>query len=114
MVSECLLGFGLLLEERHHFVEGIFVECHRTMLATFHGDELFQPSVFLQHLRLKLAFPVSRHRYRYISEAGPQCFMTVTVAAVICVLVLVVILAVAQFIIQLCFYPSYLSSMQHS
>ena len=36
--------------------------------------------VFLQHLRLKFAFPVSRHRYLYISKAGPQCFITVPVA----------------------------------
>ena len=74
-----------------------------------HGQDLFlnvlanTGLVFLQHLRLKFAFPVSRHRYLYITEAGSQRLTAVSVAAIVRVLVFLVIPAVAQFIIQLCF-----------
>ncbi len=58
--------------------------------------------VLLQNLGLKFAFPITRHGHFHIAKAGPQCFAAVTVEAVVRVLIFVVILAVAQFIIQLC------------
>ena len=61
--------------------------------------------VFLQQLRFKLAHPVSRHRDLYISEAGTQRFAAVTVSAVVCIFVFVVILAVPKLFIQLGVQP---------
>ena len=74
-----------------------------------HGQNLFlniladAGLVLLQDLGLKFFFPITRYGHFHIAKAGPQCFAAVTVAAVVRVLVFVVIPAVAQFIIQLCF-----------
>ena len=74
-----------------------------------HGQDLFlnvlanTGLVFLQHLGLKFAFPVARHGHLNITEAGSQRLTAVSVAAIVRVFVFVVIPAVAQLIIQLCF-----------
>ena len=57
--------------------------------------------IFPQHLGVKFALAILRHRYRYIAKTGAQVFAAVPVPAVIRVLVLVVIPAVAQLIVQL-------------
>ena len=59
--------------------------------------------VFLQHLGFKLPFPVTRDGYFHIAEASAQGFTAVAIAAVGCVFVFVVVLAVAQLVIQFCF-----------
>ena len=56
--------------------------------------------VLFQHLRFKFALPVTGNRHIHIAKAGMQRLAAVTVTAVICVLVFVVIFAVAQFFIQ--------------
>ena len=56
--------------------------------------------VLFQHLRLKLAFPVPRHGYFYVAKARTQRLTAVPIAAVIRVLIFIVILAVAQLVIQ--------------
>ena len=73
-----------------------------------HGQNLFlniltdAGLVLLQDPGLEFAFPITRYGHLHIAKAGPQCFAAVTIAAVVRVLVFVVILAVAEFIIQLC------------
>ena len=57
--------------------------------------------IFPQHLGVKFALAIPRHRYLYIAKAGAQGFAAVPVPAVIRVLVLVVIPVVAQLIVQL-------------
>ena len=57
--------------------------------------------IFPQHLEVKFALAISRHRYLYIAQTGAQGFAAVPVPAVIRVLVLVVIPVVAQLIVQL-------------
>ena len=57
--------------------------------------------IFPQHLGVKFALAIPRHRYLYIAKTGAQGFAAVPVPAVIRVLVLVVIPAVAQMIVQL-------------
>lgn len=57
--------------------------------------------IFPQHLGVKFALAIPRHRYLYIAKTGAQGFAAVPVPAVIRVLVLVVIPAVAQLIVQL-------------
>ena len=59
--------------------------------------------IFPQHLGVKFALAIPRHRYLYIAKTGAQGFTAVPVPAVIRVLVLVVIPAVAQLIVQLGF-----------
>lgn len=72
-----------------------------------HGQDLFLDVltdaglVFLQHLRLKFALTIPGHGYLHIAEAGAQPFAAVPVPAVVRVLVFIVILAVAQFAVQL-------------
>ena len=56
--------------------------------------------VFLQKLGLKFTFPIPRHGDFNVPEAGAERFAAVTVAAVVCLLVPVVILAVAQVFFQ--------------
>ena len=56
-----------------------------------------------QHLRLKLSFPVPGYRDFHVSKAGPKRLAAMTIPAVVCSLVLVVISAVAQILIQFCF-----------
>src|SRR5699024_4616491 len=55
-----------------------------------------------QHLRLKLPFPVPGNRDLHVSKACPERLAAMTIPAVVCSLVLVVISAVAQILIQLC------------
>ena len=57
--------------------------------------------IFPQHLGVKFALAIPRHRYLYIAKTGAQGFAAAPVPAVIRVLVLVVIPAVAQLIVQL-------------
>ena len=57
--------------------------------------------IFPQHLGVKFALAIPRHRYLYIAKTGAQGFAAVPVPAVIRVLVLVVIPVVAQLIVQL-------------
>ena len=57
--------------------------------------------ILLQELRLKLPLSVPRDRYLHIAEAGAQGLAAVSVPAVVCVLVFVVVPAVAQFVVQL-------------
>ena len=56
--------------------------------------------VLFQHLRLKLAFPVPGHGYFHVAKAHTQRLTAVPIAAVIRVLIFIVILAVAQLVIQ--------------
>ena len=56
--------------------------------------------ILFRNLRLKLALTVSPYSDVYISKARAQSFAAVLVPAVIRVLVLVVVLAIAQFVIQ--------------
>ena len=60
--------------------------------------------IFPQHLEVKFALAISRHRYLYIAKTGAQGFAAVPVPAVIRVLVLVVIPAVAQLGLQTVFH----------
>ena len=61
--------------------------------------------VFLQELRIKFSLSVTGYSYLHIPEAGAQRFAAVSVSAVLRVFVLVVILAVAEFVIQFCIQP---------
>ena len=71
-----------------------------------HGQYLFLDVladaglVLFQHLRLKLAFPVPGHGYFHIAKARPQRLTAMSISAVIRVLIFIVILAVAQLVIQ--------------
>ena len=57
--------------------------------------------ILLQELRLKLPLSVPRDRHLHIAEAGAQGLAAVSVPAVVCVLVFVVVPALAQFVVQL-------------
>ena len=73
-----------------------------------HGQDLFLNVLadagltLFQHLRLKLTFPVPGNRNFHVSKAGPERLVAMTIPAVVCSLVLIVISAVAQVLIQLC------------
>src|SRR5699024_4231027 len=73
-----------------------------------HGQDLFLNVLadagltLFQHLRLKLPFPVPGNRDLHVSKACPERLAAMTIPAVVCSLVLVVISAVAQILIQLC------------
>jgi hypothetical protein len=56
--------------------------------------------VLLYNLRLKLAFAVARDSYFQITKAGFYRFLTVSVTAILCFLVAIVVFTVAQFIFQ--------------
>ena len=58
--------------------------------------------VLLQKLRLEFSLAVTGYSYLHIPEAGAQRFAAVSVPAIVCVFVLVVVLAVAEFVVQLC------------
>ena len=51
--------------------------------------------VLFQYLRLKFPFPIPWDRYLHIPKAGTQGFAAVSIAAVVCVLALVVVFAIA-------------------
>ena len=61
--------------------------------------------VLLQNLWLKFALSIPRYGYLYIPEAGTQCLAAVSVSAIVRFLVLVVIFAVPEFLIQFCIKP---------
>ena len=58
--------------------------------------------VFLQELRIKFSFSVTGYSYLHIPEAGAQRFAAVSISTVLRFLVLVIVFAVAEFVIQLC------------
>ena len=58
--------------------------------------------VLFQHLGLKFSLPVPRNRHIHFAKAGTQPLAAVPVAAIVCVLVFIVVFAVAQFFIQFC------------
>ena len=60
--------------------------------------------IFPQHLGVEFALAITRHRHLYITKTGAKGFAAVPVPAVIRVLVLVVIPAVAQLIVQTGFH----------
>ena len=65
-----------------------------------HGQDFFLDVltdaglVLFQHLRLKFPLPVSENRHIHFTETGAQPLAAVAVAAVVCILVLVVAFAV--------------------
>ena len=61
--------------------------------------------VFLQELRLEFSLAVAGDRNLHVSEAGAQRFAAVSVSAVLRFLVLVIVFAVAEFVIQFCIQP---------
>ena len=58
--------------------------------------------VLFQNLGFKFSLAVSRNRHLHIAKTGAQRFAAVAVAAVVCIFVFVVELAVAQLVIQFC------------
>ena len=58
--------------------------------------------VLFQHLGLKFPLLVSGYRHIHFTKAGAQHLAAVAVTAVVCGLVLVVVFAVAQIVIQFC------------
>src|SRR5699024_6191209 len=73
-----------------------------------HGQDLFLNVLadagltLFQHLGLKFPFSVPGHRDFHVSIAGPKRLASMTIPAVVCSLVLVVISAVAQILVQFC------------
>ena len=73
-----------------------------------HGQDLFfnvladAGLTLFQHLGFKFPFPVPGNRDFHVSKAGPKRLAAMTIPAVVCSLVLVVIFAVAQVLIQFC------------
>lgn len=56
--------------------------------------------VLFKELRLELAFSVPGYEELDVSEVGAKRFCAVSVAAVVCVFILVVVFRVAEFIIE--------------
>ena len=77
--------------------------CHALCI---HGQDLFfdiltdAGLVLLQKLWFIFPFAISRYGNLHITEAGPQCLAAVPIPAVVSVLVLVIVLAVTEFVIQ--------------